>query len=55
MVMPERLPTLLPFSPEGPATPSSVGRVVAVPVVASADFTAGLKRRSFTARYGNPP
>ena len=47
MVMPERLPISLPSSPEGPATPSSAGRVVA----ASAEFTAGPKRRSFTAKY----
>ena len=50
MVMPERLPSSLPLSPEGPATPSSAGRVVAAPVVASAEFTAGPKRRSFRAK-----
>jgi len=49
--MPERLPSSLPSSPEGPATLSSVGCVVAAPVVASAEFTAGPKRRSFTAQY----
>jgi len=43
-------------SPEGPAAPASVGRVVAAPVVAAsvvaaAEFTAGPKRRSFTAKY----
>ena len=43
MVMPERLLSSLPSSPEGPA---SAGRVVA-----SAEFTAGPKRRSFTAKY----
>ena len=51
MVMPERLPSSLPSSPEGPGSTSSVGRVVAAPVVASAEFTAGPKRRSFTAKY----
>jgi len=49
--MPERLPTSLPSSPADSATPSSAGRVVAAPVVASAEFTAGPKRRSFTAKY----
>ena len=52
MVMPERLLSSLPASPEGPAP---AGRVVAAPVaapvVASAEFTAGPKRRSFTAQY----
>jgi len=48
MVVPERLPTSLPASPEGPA---SAGRVVAAPLVASAEFMAGPKRRSFTAKY----
>ena len=43
MVMPERLPGSLPSSPEGPASAASV--------VASAEFTAGPKRRSFTAKY----
>ena len=51
MVMPERLPSSLPSSPEGPASTASAGRVVAAPVVASAEFTAGAKRRSFTAKY----
>ena len=55
MVMPERLPSSLPFSPEGPASTASAGRVVAAPVVApvvaTAEFTAGPKRRSFTAKY----
>jgi len=51
MVMPERLPTSLSSSPSDPATPSSSGRIVAGPVVASAEFTAGPKRRSFTAKY----
>ena len=51
MVMPEHLPSSLPSSPGGPATPSSAGRVVAAPVVTSAEFTAGPKRRSFTAKY----
>ena len=49
MVMPERLPSSLPSSPEGPASTASAGRVVAAPVVASAEFTAGARRRSFTA------
>jgi len=48
MVMPERLPISLPASPEGPA---SAGRVVAGPVVALAEFSAGPKRRSFTGEY----
>ena len=56
MVMPERLPCSLPSSPEGPASTASAGRVVAAPVVAapvvaSAEFTAGARRRSFTAKY----
>ena len=51
MVMPERLPSSLPSSPEGPGSTASAGRVVAAPVVASAEFTAGPKRRSFTAKY----
>ena len=51
MVMPERLPSSLPSSPEGPASTASAGRVVAAPVVASTEFTAGPKRRSFTAKY----
>ena len=51
MVMPERRPGSLPSLPEGPASAASVGRVVAAPVVASAEFTAGPKRRSFMAKY----
>ena len=51
MVMPERLPALLPSSPEGPASTASSARVVAAPVVASAEFTDAPKRRSFTAKY----
>ena len=51
MVMPELLPSSLPSSPEGPALTASAGRVVAAPVVASAEFTTGPKRRSFTAKY----
>ena len=47
MVMPERLPSSLPSSREGPASAESAGRVVAAP----AEFTAGPKRRSFTAKY----
>ncbi len=49
MVMPERLPTPLPSSPERPASTSA--RVVAAPVVAAAEFTDTPKRRSFTAKY----
>lgn len=49
MVMPERLPTPLPSSPERPASTSA--RVVAAPVVAAAEFTDALRRRSFTAKY----
>ena len=47
MVMPERLPTPLSSSPEVPASTSSGARFVA----ATAEFTAGPKRRSFTAKY----
>ena len=46
MVVPERLLGSLPSSPEGPASAASAGRVVA-----SAEFTAGARRRSFTAKY----
>ena len=46
MVMPERLPSSLPSSPEGPASAASAGRVVE-----SAEFTAGARGRSFTAKY----
>ena len=51
MVMPERLPTPLPAAPEGPATTAPAARVVAAPKVASAEFTAVPKRRSFSAKY----
>ena len=51
MVMPERLPTPLPSSPEGPASTASAGRVVSAPVMGAAEFTAVPKRRSFTAKY----
>ncbi len=51
MVMPERLPTALPVSSEVPAPTSAASRIVAAPVVAAAEFTAGPKRRSFTAEY----
>ena len=51
MVMPERLPTPLPASGESPALTASSGRVVAAPIVASSEFTALPKRRSFTAKY----
>ena len=51
MVMPERLPTPLPAAPEFSASTTSAGRVVAAPKVASAEFTAVSKRRSFTAKY----
>ena len=51
MVMPERLPTPLPTSPEVSASTASAARVVLAPVVASAEFTAVPKRRSFSAKY----
>ena len=51
MVMPERLPTTLPVSSEVSASTSAGARIVAAPVVAAAEFTAGPKRRSFTAKY----
>ena len=51
MVMPERLPTPLPAAPESPASSSPATRVVASPQMASAEFTAVPKRRSFTAKY----
>ena len=51
MVMPERLPTPLPAAPEGPVSTASPARVVAAPKVASAEFTAVPKRRSFSAKY----
>ena len=47
MVMPERLPTHLPSSPEVPASKASGARFVA----ATAEFTARPKRRSFSAKY----
>lgn len=47
MVMPERLPTPLSSSPEVPVSTASGARFVA----ATAEFTAGPKRRSFTAKY----
>ena len=51
MVMPERLPTPLPSSLEISASMPFAARVVASPVVASAEFTAVPKRRNFTAKY----
>ena len=51
MVMPERLPTPLPATHEGPALNTFAARVVASPKVASVEFTAVPKRRSFTAKY----
>ena len=51
MVMPERLPTPLPAAPEGAALPAPAARVVAAAKVASAEFTAVPKRRSYTAKY----
>ena len=51
MVMPERLPTPLPAAPEGVALPAPAARVVAAAKVASAEFTAVPKRRSFSAKY----
>ena len=50
MVMPERLPPALPSSPEISASPASAARVVMAPMVASVEFTAVPKRRSFTAK-----
>ena len=49
MVMPDHLASVLPSSPESPA--SAAARVVAAPVVASAEFTDAPKRRIFTAKY----
>ena len=51
MVMPKRLPTPLPAAPEGVALPAPAARVVAAAKVASAEFTAVPKRRSFSAKY----
>lgn len=51
MVMPERLPPPLPSSAEDPASTAAAARIVAAPVVASAEFTSMPKRRSFTAKY----
>ena len=51
MVMAERLPTALPATPEGPASTASAAHVVAAAKVASVEFTAVSKRRSFTAKY----
>jgi len=51
MVMPERLPTPLPFAPEVSGSTVPAARVVVAPKVASAEFTAISKRRSFTAKY----
>ena len=48
--MPEPLPTLLAASPEGPALTASAARVVMAPMVASVEFTAVPRRRSFTAK-----
>ena len=50
MVMPERLASVLPSSPESPAS-AAVARVVAAPVVVAAEFTGASKRCSFTATY----
>ena len=49
MVMPVRLASVLPSSPQNPA--SAAARVVAAPVVASGAFTVAPKRRIFTAKY----
>ena len=51
MVMPERLSAPLPVAPEVPGSTVSAARVVGAPKVASAEFTAVSKRRSFTAKY----
>ena len=49
MVMPDRLASVLPSSPESPAS-SAAARVVAAPVVATAKFTDAPKWRCFTAK-----
>ena len=54
MVMPERRPTALPATPEGPASTMPAARVVAAAKVASVEFTAVSKRRSFSAKYKLP-
>ena len=51
MVMPERLPTPLASSPEVPALVVCVAPGMATPRVASTEFAAVPKRRSFTAKY----
>ena len=51
MVMPERLPTPLPASPDVAVSTVPAAQVVASPKVVSAEFTAVPKRRSFTAQY----
>jgi transposase len=51
MVMPERLPTPLPATPEGVALPAPAARVVAAAKVASAEFTDVPKRRNFSEKY----
>jgi transposase len=51
MVLADRLPTPLPAAPEGPALTASAARVVAAAKVVSAEFTAMLKRRGFSAKY----
>ena len=51
MVMPERLTSAMPVSPEVAASPRTAGHGEAAPVVATAEFTETPKRRSFTAKY----
>lgn len=51
MIMPERRPTPLSTAPEVTASTASAGRIVVAPLVASSEFTALPKRRSFTAKY----
>ena len=51
MVMPERLASVLPSSPESPASVVVAARVVAAPVVETAEFADVPKRRSVTVKY----
>ena len=51
MVMPERRPTPFSTAPEVIASTASAGRIVVAPLVASSEFTALPKRRSFPAKY----
>ena len=51
MVMPECLPRASPASPDVAVSTVPAAWVVAVPVVALAEFTAVPKRRRFTAQF----